>query len=237
MPCRSKTKGPVARQSAKAAPVIAIDGPAGSGKSTVAKAVAERLGFLYLDTGAMYRALTLAVLNRGIDFSNKQALIKLAKEVDIQLKMRGNSLKVNLEGKDVSKTIRKQKITENVCYVAKIAGVRSEMVKLQRGMAKRAKGAVLEGRDIGTIVFPNAKYKFYLDAQLRERVNRRYKELKQMGQEVRLTDTARDINSRDKSDMTRNVAPLTKAKDAVYIDTTNLSVEEVAEKIIQRCSI
>ncbi len=217
--------------------IIAIDGPAGSGKSTVAKELARRLGFLYVDTGAMYRALTLAALREKIDLKDKGALVRLAKNVDIQLKMQSDSLKVLLNEEDVSKAIRKQSITEKVRYVAGVSGVRSEMVKLQRRLAQEAKGAVLEGRDIGTVVFPHAKYKFYLDARIKVRIRRRYKELTQMGQKLSVEDITKDINRRDKSDMTRDVAPLVKAKDAIYIDTTDSSVECVVGKILNRCFI
>jgi cytidylate kinase len=217
--------------------IISIDGPAGSGKSTVAKELARRLGFLYVDTGAMYRALTLAAVKEKIDLKDKEALIRLAQRVDIQLKMQGGFLKVFLNGVDVSRAIREQAITEKVRYLAPIKDVRSEMVKLQKRLAQQSKGAVLEGRDIGSVVFPKAKYKFYLDARIKERISRRYKELQQMGQRLSVEDIAKDINRRDKSDMTRKVAPLVKAKDAVYIDTTDSTVEDVVEKILNRCSI
>ncbi len=217
--------------------IIAIDGPAGSGKSTVAKELAGRLGFLYVDTGAMYRALTVAALRGKVDLKDTRALVRLAKRVDIQLKMSGNSLKVILDGEDVSRAIREQAITEKVRYVAGVSGVRAEMVELQRRLAQEAKGAVLEGRDIGTVVFPHAKYKFYLDARIKERIRRRHKELTQMGQKLNLEDVTEDINRRDKSDMTRAVAPLLRAKDAVYIDTTKLEVEAVVEKILGGCFI
>ncbi len=217
--------------------IIAIDGPAGSGKSTVAKELARRLGFLYVDTGAMYRALTLAAVKEKVDLKDKGALVRLAKRVNIQLKMQRDSLKVLLNGEDVSQAIREQAITERVRYVAGVSGVRGEMVKLQRRLAQEAKGAVLEGRDIGTVVFPHAKYKFYLDAQIKVRIRRRYKELTQMGQKLSVEDITKDINRRDKSDMTRDVAPLVKAKDAIYIDTTDSSVDGVVGKILNRCFI
>jgi cytidylate kinase len=221
----------------KHANIIAIDGPAGSGKSTVAKGLADRLGLLYVDTGAMYRALTLKAVNEGINFKDEKALVGLAGRTDIQLKMQGDALKVVLDGEDVSRAIREQSVTNKVRYLAGIKGVRREMVRLQRSLADSAQGAVLEGRDIGTVVFPRAKYKFYLDAKKGERAKRRYKDLRKMGQRIKMQDIADDLNRRDRSDMERSVAPLVKARDAVYIDTTELTVAQVVEKISERCSI
>ncbi|MBN3039257.1 MAG: (d)CMP kinase [Candidatus Omnitrophica bacterium] len=216
--------------------VIAIDGPAGSGKSTVAKELARRLGFLYVDTGAMYRALTLKAIGGNVDLEDAEALTELAKVVDIQLDMQGEALEVKLDGQDVSGDIRQPSITEKVKFVARIPSVRTEMVRLQRTLAAQSQGAVLEGRDIGTVVFPNARHKFYLDAQAGERAKRRHKELTQMGQQVSLEELTKEINERDKSDMEREVAPLTRAADAIYVDTTHLTIEQVVLKIIGLCS-
>lgn len=212
--------------------IIAIDGPAGAGKSTVARKLAEQLDILYVDTGAMYRALTLRALKKDIPLEDEQALTELARRADIQLCMEGAALKILLDGEDVSGAIRQQSLTEKVRYAARVAGVREEMVKMQRKLAESAPMAVLEGRDIGTVVFPDARYKFYLDAKPEERVNRRVKELKQMGQDVTVEEISADITKRDVSDMTRAVAPLVKAADAVYIDTTNLGITEVVNKIL-----
>lgn len=234
---RSKTNQRTNEPTDKRINIIAIDGPAGSGKSTVAKELAKRFGFLYVDTGAMYRALTLAAVREKIDLSDEAALANLARRINIGLKMQGDSLVVMLEGEDVSRLIREQSLTEKVCFIAQVSAVRDEMVKLQRRLAEAAKGAVLEGRDIGTVVFPEAEYKFYLDARLSRRISRRFKELRQMGQQLGEKQVSEDIKRRDSSDMTRKVAPLLKARDAVYIDTTDLSVPEVVEKISQKCSI
>jgi cytidylate kinase len=214
--------------------IIAIDGPAGSGKSTVARLVAKRLKLLYVDTGAMYRALTLKAIRERVGLEDGAALAKLARSTRIDLKEEGGDLRVFLDGEDVSRPIRDLELTKKVKFVARLPAVRAEMVKLQRKIANRS-GAVLEGRDIGTVVFPGARRKFYLDAEFSERARRRFKELKEKGQEgVALAEVEDDVSARDKSDMTRAVGPLKKAHDAVSIDTTNLSIEEVVERILAR---
>lgn len=212
--------------------IIAIDGPAGSGKSTIAKEVARRLGLLYVDTGAMYRALTLKALRENVNLSDESALVKLAQRTNIELKTNKDfDLSVLLDGEDVSEEIRKFSVTNNVKYIARLPEVREWMVILQRKVASG--GAVLEGRDIGTVVFPNADKKIYLDADIYERVRRRYKELKEKGHEITFDEVEKDVISRDHSDATRKVAPLKKADDAIIIDTTDLTVTEVAERIIR----
>ncbi len=212
--------------------IIAIDGPAGSGKSTVAKLVAEKLGFLYLDTGAMYRALTLKAIRKRIDLQDEKGLIRLMRQTKINLEEKTDgSLNIFLDGKDVTKEIRDQEVTNKVSFIARVGGVRQKMVELQRRIAKR-RGAVVEGRDIGTVVFPDADKKFYLDANLNERIKRRFKELNQMGQSVLQEEVKQDISIRDESDRTRSIAPLKKAKDAICIDTTDMTVEEVVGKIL-----
>lgn len=198
---------------------IAIDGPAGSGKSTVSKLVAENLGYIYVDTGAMYRALTLKVMKNNVSFDNEQAIIKLSADIDLGLL--------------VSDEIRAMEVTHNIKYVAKIPAVRKNMVSFQRRMiADMNSGAVMEGRDIGTVVLPDAKYKFYLDASFDERVERRLAELKAKGQVITRSEVAEDLKQRDHSDKTRKAGPLRKAHDAIYLDTTRLSVEEVVDKIV-----
>ena len=212
--------------------VVAIDGPAGSGKSTVAKLVAKELGCLYIDTGAMYRALTLGALERNIDIKDNNALIGLSGELDIRLESGKSSLKVYLDGMDVSEKIRMLDVSKSVKFIAAIKEVRENMVNLQRALAQKEGNAVLEGRDIGTVVFPDAKYKFYMDASLEERVKRRYEEFQSKNIPVSADDVESDVRERDESDKTRSVAPLKKAKDAVYIDTTNLGIEEVVKKVL-----
>lgn len=213
--------------------IIAIDGPAGSGKSTVSKMVAEKLGILYVDTGAMYRAFTLKAMNASADLNDEKSLIEIARSTTIELApKKNNTLSVVLDGKEVSGQIRTPELTNNIKFVARIPGVRSEMVKMQRRIAQKGRGAVLEGRDIGTVVFPDAEHKFYLDADFEERVKRRHKELVEGGVSVDFINIKEDVRRRDKSDMERVVAPLRKAKDATIIDTTKLTIEQTVEKIL-----
>ncbi len=213
--------------------IIAVDGPSGAGKSTVARVLAKKLGFLYIDTGAMYRALTLKALENNVPIDDRLQIFKLAEGARIDLHNNADgSLSVILDGKDVSLDIRKPKITRVVSDLAKIKEVRQVLVKLQRELG--AKGdCVLDGRDIGTVVFPDAQKKFFIDASPQERVNRRFKELKGLGQDVSENDVAKDLANRDKIDSTRKASPLRKAEDAIYIDTTKLSIEQVVSKMME----
>ena len=214
--------------------VVTIDGPVGSGKSTVSRRVADRLGFLYIDTGAMYRALTLKAMNEGIDMADTESLVRLSEKLDVKLEYKDkSSLKVLLDEIDVTDKIREMRVTDKVKFVAKIKGVRQNMVELQRAMARSRNGAVLEGRDIGTVVFPDARYKFYLDASFDERVKRRYEEFKEKGIDVVLDKIKSAMEIRDNADIKRKYAPLKQSEDAVYIDTTNTTIDEVADRIIE----
>jgi len=215
-------------------PIIAIDGPAGSGKSTVAKLVARKLNLFYIDTGAMYRALALKSIRAGIDPNNEESLASLALQTEISLNYdtKTGRLVVLLDKEDVSEEIRRPFITEIVSYIAKIKKVREIMVALQRKMAE-GKKSILEGRDIATVVFPDAYKKFFLDAAPEERVKRRYLELREKKLPIEESKVKNDIENRDKIDSTREIAPLRRSPDAIYIDTTNLTIDQVVERVIK----
>jgi cytidylate kinase len=213
--------------------IIAIDGPAGAGKSTVAKGLARKLAFLYIDTGAMYRALTLKALENDIDIADQQLLVEVANNTQLYLDNDQNgTLRVVMDNKDVSKDIRQPRITKFVSQVARIKGVREAMLKIQRRIGGEKKDVVLDGRDIGTVVFPDAEKKFYIDADFPERVRRRYKEMIEAQEKVTQQEVEEDLNNRDKIDSTREFAPLKKADDAIYIDTTDMAIEKVVEKML-----
>ena len=212
--------------------IIAIDGPAGAGKSTVARTIAQKMGFLYIDTGAMYRALTLKALESKIGENDTAALIEMARSASIDLmNEQDGSLKILLDGRDVTSPIRQPRITKLVSDIAKIKGVREIMLGWQRKLGQQ-RDSVLDGRDIGTVVFPDADKKFYIDAEFSVRVRRRYKELKELNQGVTLEDIEKDLRHRDNIDSTREFAPLKKADDAIYIDTTELTIEEAVDKVL-----
>jgi cytidylate kinase len=212
--------------------VIALDGPAGAGKSTVAKEVAKRLGFVYLDTGAMYRSLTLKALRQHVDLNDEPKLVDLAHRTTIDLQMNNDHrLKVLLDGADVTEDIRTPEVTNNTFYIAKLPGVREVMVERQRAIGSTS-NIVAEGRDIGTVVFPQAYRKFYLDANFEERAKRRIVEMQGKGTVVEPTNIQKDLQERDTKDFTRKVGPLKKADDAIVIDSTFMTISEVVQKII-----
>ncbi|MCL7745890.1 (d)CMP kinase [Halalkalibacter alkaliphilus] len=211
---------------------IAIDGPAGAGKSTVAKLVAEQLSYLYIDTGAMYRALTLAALREGIDLQDGPALTEILSKTTIHLQHEQSGVRVLLNNEDVTEAIRMKDVTSNVSLVSSHEGVRLEMVERQRKLAEKG-GAVLDGRDIGTYVLPDAKVKVFLTASVDERARRRYEEQRKKGIPADFDQLKEEIARRDQLDSTREFAPLKKADDAVEIDSTSLTIPEVAKSIIE----
>jgi len=210
--------------------IIAIDGPAGAGKSTVARLVAKQLGYLYINTGAMYRAITLKALQNGIDLEDENALVKLAKESKINFDDGGSRL--ILDGIDVSQEIRSPEVDRNISTVVKHPHLRGIMVKQQQDINKQG-NAVSEGRDLTTVVFPNADVKIYLDASLEERTKRRYGELKQKGYDLNVNQVQNDTANRDESDKTREHGPLRLAQDAILLDTTDMTIEQVVESILE----
>ena len=216
--------------------IIAIDGPAGSGKSTIAKLIAKDIGLVYLDTGAMYRLVTLKSLNEGIlgngKLSDLGKIKKLLDNLNIDIKENG----FYLDDVDVSEEIRKPIISENVSDIAAIREVREKMLDLQRKFSK-SKNVILDGRDIGTVVFPNADLKIFLVADAKERAKRRYKELVEKGENVEIEEIYDNILKRDKIDSTRRESPLKKAKDAVEVDTTFKSIKEVKNEILKMINV
>ena len=206
--------------------IIAIDGPAGSGKSTIAKLVAKELGLVYLDTGAMYRLVTLKALNEGI-LDDLDKIKEMLDNLNIDIRENG----FYLDNTDVSEEIRKPIVSENVSSVAAIHEVRKKMVDLQRKFSE-SKNVILDGRDIGTVVFPNADVKIFLVADTKERANRRYKELISKGENVKIEEIYENILKRDKIDSTRKESPLKKADDAIEVDTTSKNIKEVKNEIL-----
>ncbi|MGL5751675.1 MAG: (d)CMP kinase [Paraclostridium sp.] len=209
--------------------VIAVDGPAGAGKSTIAKIIADKLNINYIDTGAMYRAVTYKVLQNNVDTNDEQAIIDIAKSSDIDFKDNN----IYLDGKILKEEIRTPEVSNNVSNVAQIKEVRYLMVDVQREIGNR-NSVILDGRDIGSYVFPNADYKFFLNASPKERGERRYKELIKKGYETTLEEVIKDVIRRDEIDSSREFAPLVKANDAIEIDTTGKSIEDVVEDVINK---
>lgn len=210
--------------------IITIDGPAGAGKSTVAKSVAGKLGFEYLDTGAIYRAATLKVLRKGIGMNDKPAIAELISKTNIRL----IGPKVVLDNKDVTDKIRDPEITSLVFHLANFGLIRKKINVKQRHFA-RNRNIVTEGRDQGSVVFKNADFKFYLDASPEERAKRRYAELRAKGEKTTLKKVLRDITQRDQRDMSRDCSPLVIPKGAIVIDTTNLTIRQVVNRIVRNC--
>lgn len=210
---------------------VAIDGPAGAGKSTIAKALSSKLGIVYLDTGAMYRAVAYKMLSKNIDFFNTQEIIAALSSTEIEIKFDGDKQIVILDGQDVTHKIRCPEISKGASQVAVIPEVRIKLAKIQRDMAK-SKSLVMDGRDIGTYVLPDATFKFYLTASLDERARRRWEELRLKGYKESIEAVKRDIEARDTNDKSRNFAPLVASEDAIIIDTTCKSIKEVLAEML-----
>ncbi|HQZ20371.1 MAG: (d)CMP kinase [Trichococcus flocculiformis] len=211
---------------------IAIDGPASAGKSTIAKKVAEQLGYIYLDTGAMYRTLTYAALSNEVDLQDEEALHTLLKGIRITFSTAENEMqRVFLNDEDVTDSIRSEEVTQNVSLVSSFAKVREEMVARQKSIA-RSGGVVMDGRDIGTVVLPDAEVKIFMTATAEERALRRYKENIAKGMTTSLEELTEDMKRRDHLDSTRSVSPLKKAEDAIVLDSTHLEIDEVVKQIL-----
>src|SRR5437899_2224099 len=210
--------------------IIAIDGPSGSGKSTLGRMLARELGLLYIDTGSMYRAVALAVIESTFNESDDLAVGSLAERVDIDLGGDPDSLRVSLNGKDVTELVRAEEVTRVSSIVSTIPAVRRAMVRRQRELGKR--GAVMNGRDIGTVVFPDADVKFFLDAVAEERAGRRLAEEREHNPAATYEQTLVDITERDRRDTTRADSPLVAAEDAIVVDSTGMSIDDVFEKMM-----
>ena len=220
----------------KVTSIIAIDGPAASGKSTVGAAVAEQLGYLYFDTGVMYRVVTSVALSRSIPIADEKAVTNLAEQVKIDFLppniSDGRQFTILADGRDITWDIRTRAVDANVSPVSAYAGVRSAMTVQQRRIGQQGR-VVMVGRDIGTVVLPEADLKIYLDASEEERARRRYKERLERGEQVEFESVLREIRNRDQIDSSRSVAPLKQADDAIYIDSTGMTVAQVVERLLE----
>ncbi len=212
--------------------VVTVDGPAGSGKSTVARMLADKIGAAFLDTGAMYRVFTLAAIEAGCELEDTECVLAQMQRARVEFDFALRPIGVTLNGRDVSEKIRQNEVTVNVKFLAREPAVRQRLVEMQRKLAGKYDKVVTEGRDQGTAVFPNAAAKIFLDASIEERAARRYKELKQQGQQVDIDELKEQIAARDESDRSRQVGPLKCADDAVIVDTSDMSIEKVVSKLV-----
>ncbi len=213
---------------------VAIDGPAGAGKSTIAKAVAAKLGFIYVDTGAMYRAIALYLLNHNIASDDEKAIEESLDDINVEIAYVDGSQQVLLNGDNVSKEIRREEVGNMASATSVYGCVRSKLLSLQRELARKS-DVIMDGRDIGTCVLPDAQVKVYLTASVDCRAQRRYKELVEKGETPVLEDIKKDISDRDYRDMHRDIAPLKQAEDAVCVDSSDMTIQEVVDTIVGLC--
>ena len=213
---------------------IAIDGPAGAGKSTIAKLCAKKMNLIYVDTGAMYRAVALYLLESGIDVNDRNAVADKCKCASVDIKYEDGNQNVYLNGVNVTGRLREEAVGNTASVTSAVPEVRAQIFSLQRGLADRG-GVIMDGRDIGTVVMPDADVKIYLTASSDVRANRRVKELLEKGEEANFEEIKKDIEERDHRDMTREISPLKQADDAILVDTSDMTIEQVVEKIVSLC--
>ena len=213
---------------------VAIDGPAGAGKSTIAKLVAKEKGYIYVDTGAMYRGLAIHFLNRGIDPEDRDAVAEACRDAEVTIGYEDGVQQIYLNGENVTSMLRTEETGNMASKTSAIPEVREKLLELQRSLA-REKDVIMDGRDIGTNILPDADVKIYLTASVETRARRRYDELREKGEDCSLEEISRDIRERDERDMTREIAPLKKADDAVLVDSSDMTIQQVVDEICSHC--